>query len=1137
MQSNFLFIQSTWPELFKNAREAEKFAHTAPVTSAFYSRLTLEMAVNWLYENDYYLEEPYNKSLSSLMSQPSFRNLVPLDIYNDLNYIRKTGNNAVHGKKISRSTSYPALNFLFRFLVWFANKYSAHPPGKLTFDESLIPRESEGAKTLTQLQKLQEKFEENNENLRQEREKRKEIEAEKEKMQEKLDRIQQIKEQNQYPQVPNRPYSEEKTRQLFIDVLLREGGWDPEYPGASEYPVTGMPRHVNPSGKGWVDYVLWGDAGLPLALIEAKQTSIHPEKGQHQAKLYADCLEQMKGQRPVIFYSNGFETWMWDDRFYPPRRVQGFYRKEELKLLIDRRTTRKDIRKVKVNRNIADRHYQIEAIQRIAEDYAKTENGQLKGGRRRALVVMATGAGKTRTAAAMVDVLMRASWIKRVLFLADRTALVDQAKRAFKAHLPNLSAIDLTKEKQDDTTRLVFSTYPTIMNRIDDTRIEAERFYGVGHFDLVIIDEAHRSVYDRYGAIFEYFDALYLGLTATPKDEVDHDTYELFERDSSDPTAAYELSEAVDDGYLVPPKGKPVDLGFMKRGIKYHELSEEDKKIYEETFRDEHGNVPKQIDASAMNKWLFNADTIDKVLGELMENGLKVEGGEKIGKTIIFAYSHQHAEVVKERFDVQYPQYSGDFARIIDNYTVAAQDLIMQFSEPSKYPQIAISVDMLDTGIDVPEILNLVFFKPVYSSTKYWQMIGRGTRLCPNLFGPGQDKDFFYIFDFCGNFDFFDQHPEGIEPKRNKSLSQQIFETKLHLSEALRDPAFQEEAYIKYRVRLLDELHRHVKELYDQRDNFRIRARLQYIDPYETRKAWDNLTQDDLTNLTQHVAPLVEIPDPDEAAKRFDLIIYKLQRAFVEEGSEKETLISYVENIAKKLLTISNIPDVKYRLNTIKTLLKKEFWEESCDVLTLDTVRKEIRSLVRLLKKDEISTVYTNLEDTVFNNTTTREDIVRTGSQLKNYRKRVEQYIREHQDHLTIRKIKTNEPITHQELVELERMVFDGDERGNKEDLMEEMGTDQPLGVFIRSIVGLDANAAKQAFSEFLSQANLSAAQMKFINTLIDNLTHNGVIDKKMLAEPPFTDINDQGIFGLFESEDQDRILSIIDEINNNAIA
>jgi len=1136
MTSNFTFIQSLWPELFKNAREAEKFAHAAPVTSAFYSRLTLEMAVNWLYENDYYLEEPYNKSLSSLMTQPSFRSLIPSDIYNDLNYIRKTGNNAVHGKKISRSTSYPALNFLFRFLVWFANKYSTDPPGGLKFDQELIPKEGQGTKTLGELKRLQEEFEDNKEELRKERAQRKEIEEEYQKIKEELERVQQIKAQNEYPEVPSRPYSEEETRKMFLDVMLMEAGWDIEYPGVIEYPVTGMPKHVNPSGKGRVDYVLWGDDGLPMALIEAKQTSVHPEKGQHQAKLYADCLEEMKGQRPIIFFSNGFETWLWDDQFYPPRPVQGIYRKEELQLLISRRTTRRDIRTLSINRKIVDRHYQIEAIQRITEDYATTENGKLKGNRRKALVVMATGAGKTRTSAALVDVLMQGNWVKRVLFLADRKALVDQAKRSFKKHMPNLSAIDLTEEEQDDTTRLVFSTYPTIMNRIDDARNEGERYYGVGHFDLVIIDEAHRSIYDKYGAIFEYFDSLYLGLTATPKNEVDHDTYELFQRDSDDPTAAYELNEAVEDGYLVPPKGKSIDLGFMKRGIKYSELSPEEKKEYEETFRDEHGNFPKKIDAVALNRWLYNADTIDKVLAELMENGLRVEGGEKTGKSIIFANSHKHAEEIQKRFNRQFPQYSGHYLQIIDNYAVGAKDLITKFSLPSKYPQIAVSVDMLDTGIDIPEIVNLVFFKPIYSSTKYWQMLGRGTRLCSDLFGPGQDKKYFIIFDFCGNFEFFEQNPEGIEPKRNKSLSEQIFETKIRISEALRQPNYQDDSYINYRISLLDELHQYVKALFEKRDNFRIRARLKYIDPYKTRKSWDNLTQDDITNLTSHVAPLIEIPEQDEAAKRFDLLAYKLQLAYLEDSPEKETRISEIVNIAGKLQKISNIPEVYRRLDTIQTIQKPEFWENSCDLFTINKLRKEIRSLVRLIKKSDIPTIYTNFEDSV-DSAVVREDIVKTDSQLKNYRKRVAQYIREHQDNLTIRKIKTNHPITHEEINELENMLFDGDERGTKEDLMEEMGSEQPLGQFIRSIVGLDANAAKEAFSEFLNKANLSAAQMNFINNIIAHLTQNGVIDKSMLFEPPFTDINDQGVFGLFEDKDQDRIFQIIDEINHNAIA
>ena len=577
--------------------------------------------------------------------------------------------------------------------------------------------------------------------------------------------------------------SEADTRRRYIDLSLKEAGWDDLQPDYHlEYTVTGMPISTNQSGVGYVDYVLWGDNGLPLAVIEAKKAMADPRQGKHQAELYADCLAQMTGQRPIIFYSNGFDTFLWDDQFYPERKVQGFYSKDELQLLIDRRTTRLDIRQFSVNNAITNRAYQLEAIKRVAENsVCENSAGQLRGRARQSLLVMATGSGKTRTAASLVEMLTKCHWAKRVLFLADRNALVTQAKKAFNEHLPHLSAINLTQEKEDNGTRLVFSTYPTIMNRIDGLD-GGERFYGVGHFDVIIIDEAHRSIYQKYKAIFDYFDALLIGLTATPKTEVDHNTYRLFGIEDDNPTFAYELNSAVEEGFLVPPKAISVPLQFVREGVKYHDLSEQEKAQYEEKFGDPStGEVPDAISSSALNKWLFNTDTVDKVLAHLMTYGIKVQGGDKLGKTIIFAKNHEHALFIEQRFNKNYPEYAGKFLRVIDNYASKAQSLLETFVDhyAEHNPQIAVSVDMMDTGVDAPRVVNLVFFKPVRSATKFWQMIGRGTRLCPDLFGAGKDKTYFVIFDFCQNFEFFGENPDGIEGRAVKSLTQQIFAAKL----------------------------------------------------------------------------------------------------------------------------------------------------------------------------------------------------------------------------------------------------------------------------------------------------------------------------------------------------------------------
>src|SRR5690606_2133986 len=493
------------------------------------------------------------------------------------------------------------------------------------------------------------------------------------------------------------------------------------------------------------DYVLYGADGKPAAVVEAKRSFSDPDVGRQQAKLYADCLEQMSGQRPLIYYTNGHATWLWDDTRAPPREVQGFHNADELALAITRRSLQVDPRTLAVNAAISGRAYQQRAIRAMVESLAQ--------GRRAGLLTMATGTGKPRMSIALVELLMRANWVKRVLFLADRVALVKQATNAFKAHLPDSSPVNLVTDRNGQG-RVFLSTYPTMMGLIEEMD-GARRRYGVGHFDLIVIDEAHRSVYQKYGAIFRYFDSYLVGLTATPRDEVDRDTYHLFGLETGVPTDAYGLDEAVADGYLVPPKAQSVPLKFVREGIRYDELSEEEKEHWESLDwgdRDE-GDPPDEVLASDINKKLFNEDTVDRMLRHLMQHGLKVDGGDLLGKTIIFAVNQQHAEFIARRFDHHYPHLRGEFARVITHSVKYAQSLIDDFSQPAKRPQIAISVDMLDTGIDVPEVLNLVFFKAVRSKVKFLQMIGRGTRLCPDLFGPGQDKTEFHIFDFCGNFE------------------------------------------------------------------------------------------------------------------------------------------------------------------------------------------------------------------------------------------------------------------------------------------------------------------------------------------------------------------------------------------------
>ena len=743
---------------------------------------------------------------------------------------------------------------------------------------------------------------------------------------------------------------------------------------------------------------------------------------------------------------------------------------------------------------------------------------------------MATGSGKTRTAAAMVDVLFKYNWVKRVLFLADRNALVRQAKNNFSEYLPDLSSIDLTEEKENDTTRLVFSTYPSMMNKIDNIRNADERFYGVGHFDLIIVDEAHRSIYNRYKAIFDYFDAAIVGLTATPKDGIDHNTFELFGCSNEDPTFLYELHQAVPQ-YLNPYKNIDITTNFLRDGIKYKDLTDKEKEKYEETFEDKTtGLFPEEIRANAMNKWLFNKDTVNKVLDALMQNGLKIEGGDKLGRTIIFAVNQDHAKFIVDCFMERYPHLPSGFISMIHNKVSHAQSLIDDFCDKytEKNPQIAVSVDMMDTGIDAVRILNLVFFKVVRSYAKFWQMIGRGTRLCEDVFGPGQPKDHFLIFDVCGNFEFFEVEKKGKETQLGKPITQQIFESRLHLSRLLVETGEQEDIELSNNLR--DILHKAVDNL--DKTRFQVAMNLKYVDEFKSRARWNNLDSNDVHVIEEHLS---ELPVPEtinEMARRFDLMMLKLQMAtLMMSGTKKkyeETLIDIAEGLSFKY----TIPAVLRAKPLIESIKKQDFYK-GISQKKLDSVREDLRDLVQYLESSGRTIIYTNLQDSEITMTVTEPNL--SSNYGTSYRRRVESFIRENKHQLTISKLLTNEPITSKELTLLEEILFDGDERGTREDFIKEFG-EEPLGVFIRGIIGLDVKAAQNAFSDFLQAGNLRADQMTFIQNIISYLTKNGTIEPSMLFEPPFTDMNDQGLMGVFEDSDAHKVINIIERINENAM-
>lgn len=739
-------------DLHRFCAAAEENQWDNPEFSAINARKALEYTVRAVYFlKDIEVKE--KASLFELVDGEPFREFINDDkVMMAVHYVRKVGNNGAHTGNVTKKESFFALLNIYNVVGAILLKLKLVDDVK-SFNKDLIPKKVETPIVVPA--KVEVKEDDN-------------IVAAADKV--SLRATEPVK------ALPS-DISETETRKMYIDLMLREAGWqvlDTEgavqpLKACIEVEVHGMP---NEDGVGYADYVLFGSDGLPLAVVEAKRTSVSPVKGKHQAELYADCLEKRYGVRPVIYYTNGFETNIIDGLGYPPRPLFGFHTADDLERLIQKRGCH-DITDFSVNAGITDRHYQKMAIKAVCEHYNKKH--------RKALLVMATGTGKTRVSISLVDVLMRNDWVKNVLFLADRTSLVGQAHKNYVKLLPNTTTCVLNekeklrdkdgeKSKKDLNARIVFSTYQTMINYIDTD----EKLYSVGHFDLIVIDEAHRSIFGKYGAVFNYFDAMLVGLTATPREEVDRSTYEIFQMEEGEPNFAYELDEAVADHYLVNYYGFKRGSLILKEGIKYDKLTEVEKKQLELVWEYEQING-RDIANSEIFSYIFNQDTIDAVLQDLMENGLKVQSGERIGKSVIFAYNHRHAELIVNRFNVLYPEYGSGFCVLIDNYVTYAHDLIDRFEERDKDPQIAVSVDMLDTGIDVPDILNLVFFKPVKSKIKYLQMIGRGTRLSENIFGPGKDKEYFYIFDWCGNFDYFDQNLDGHEAPTTPSLTERLF--------------------------------------------------------------------------------------------------------------------------------------------------------------------------------------------------------------------------------------------------------------------------------------------------------------------------------------------------------------------------
>lgn len=1104
------------------AISAERIILIDPDVCILNCRRAMEFAIKWIYSVETSLETPYQDNLHSLLNSEDFRDYAGNDLWRRLDYIRRKGNSVAHNnRRQGFDEAMLCLENLHIFMDFISCCY-VRGYEQREFDRNAILNRRENAKksrenaenAKSQLKEQEELIRQNQEEIERQKIDLKTLAEENADLKEKLSARSQVQRQR-YKQHPL-DISEFETRKLYIDAMLEDAGWVQGSDWIDEVDVDGVPSR---SGNGRVDYVLYDDTQIPLAIIEAKKTCVGVEAGRYQAKKYADSIERKYGRRPVIFLTNGFETHIIDGQ-YPERKCSCIYSKRDLEKWFNLRSMRTSLRNVTVDKTIAGRYYQEAAIKAVCDAFDQKN-------RRKALLVMATGSGKTRTVIALCKILINAGWVKNILFLADRNSLVTQAKRNFVNMLQDLSCTNLVEEKNNYNARCVFSTYQTMIGCVDSASDKGGRIFTCGHFDLIICDEAHRSIYNKYKDIFTYFDAPLVGLTATPKDEVDKNTYDIFELANGVPTYGYDLAQAVEDEYLVDYMTIESKVKFLDEGIVYEELSDADKEEYEKTFVTESGDVPDKIESAALNSWLFNKDTIRKVLRVFMDNGIKIDYGQKIGKTIIFAKNHTHAEKIFEVFNEEYPHLVG-YAEVIDNQTKFAQKAIDDFSDPNKLPQIAISVDMLDTGIDVPEILNLVFFKKVMSKAKFWQMIGRGTRLCEGLL-DGKDKELFYIFDFCSNFEFFRVKKKGKEAVNVMPIQGAIFQRRFEIAYKLQSLTDRDGRVNFFLEKLISDMSSEVQRLSrDNRDNFIVKQHLRYLDKYSDEVNYQKITFPDVNIVKEEVSPYIMADGDEPSALRFDALIYGLELAHVAGKNDeraKRDLIKRANALSR--LIGKHIDEIDCRKEIIDKVLSDSY-VDGAGIIEFEEIRTGLRDIMSFIKST-VQTYDTNFDDDILSTDWHESEL--ENDDLKNYKAKAEFYIKQHQDNIVIAKLKTNKPLTTGDVKALEDILWN--EIGTRKDYEGEIG-DKPLGEFVREIVGLDMNAAKEAFSEYLNETNYDSRQIYFVNQIVEYVVHNGMIkDMSVLMESPFTDRG--SITDIFNASVWMGIKKVIDQINANA--
>lgn len=1106
---NFEFLRQEWPELASLAGFAEQYVSPDPASALVKLRSFAEQIAESIYQRMTFTR-PYHASLIDMLNGEEFCNAIPKVIVSTMHAVRIHGNKAAHGAGATVASTLWVLEECHKLGQWLYLTFT----GK---DVSTIPTyKAPSAEALGQTSKTQLKREKKLalqklasqeaqmqrllDDLAAAREEAKVAKASAEELQARVQAAQRT--------VSVLDFSEEETRLRLIDMQLAAAGWKIGPKGhntqevGQEVEVSNQPTD---SGLGYADYVLYDDNDAPLAVIEAKKTAQNAQIGQQQAKDYADGLEAEHGQRPVIFYTNGFDIWMWDDAGdYAPRKIYGFYSKDSLQFLVHQRTTRKNLAKILPNKSIADRFYQIEAVTRVLERF------QIR--RRKSLIVQATGTGKTRVAISICEALIRAGWAKRILFLCDRRELRKQANGVFKNHLPNEPRVYVTsRTSKERTHRIYLATYPAMM--------KCHETFDVGFFDLVIADESHRSIYNRYRDLFRYFDALQVGLTATPRDIVTHDTYKLFDCEENDPTAHYGYGTAVRDRFLSPFEVETFTTPFLRDGIKYSQMTDDQRERLEE------GELEPEVveyEQRQVDKHVFNKDTSRRILRNLMENGIKIEGGSRLGKTIIFARNHNHAVLLQNIFDEIYPQFAGGFCRVIDNYDPRAEDLIDDFKGTGRNADltIAISVDMLDTGIDVPEIVNLVFAKPVYSYVKFWQMIGRGTRLCPGLFGDGPkaDKTRFLIFDHWGNFEYFEQSYTEAKTAQGKSKQQVLFEDRIRLAETGIESQNSDAFDLATDLLLQD-----VRDLPDGalavKDNWR---HVKAVQKDGVIKQFDAATR---SVLLTEIAPLMQWRNITGhlPAMEFDTLCCRLQTTLLKGSSSFDNLRDDLLNRVQQLQI--NLNPVRAKIATIEKVKAGPFWT-SPTVPDIEEVRKELRGIMKYRAASGGTKFQPKMLDVTEDDALVermRYHPKLEGLELVEYRNRVERVLSELIDRSPVlKKIKAGRPVADDEVNEIIALVVAQEPDLDLTDLLEYYPeTAGNLELAIRSIIGLEAEAVEARFTSFAQKFKLHSIQLRFLDLLKNHIRKYGAIEIDQLYDAPFTSLDKDGLDGVFPDKEQ----------------